>query len=152
MKNIILFILGFSFFITIECMFHALSGELAYSWVISGLMGGVSLILVDKINDTWFGWDMQLLTQALIGGTIATSIEFIVGMIDRLLLHLYMWDYSSIPFNYKGIICLPFSLAWCALSIIAIFVGDAVRYYVFGEQPRPYYYIGTYKFEFKERP
>ena len=152
MKNFILFIIGFTSFITIECVFHALLGEGAYSWIISGLMGGVSLILIDKINDTWFGWDTQLLNQSFIGGILVTTIEFIVGTLDRLVLHLHMWDYSSIPFNYNGIICLPFSIAWCVLSILAIFIGDAVRYYIFGEEPRPYYYIGTKKIEFKERP
>ncbi len=152
MKNSILFLIGFSLFMTVECLFHALNGEQAYSWIASGLMGGVAIILIDQINDRWYGWDTQLIIQAIIGGIIATSIEFIVGMLDRVVLHLNMWDYSSIPFNYNGIICLPFSIAWCCLSIIAIFIGDAVRYYIFGEQPRPYYYIGTYKFEFKERP
>ena len=137
---------------SIECIFHFLHGELAYSWIASGFMGGVCLILVDQINDRWFGWDTQLIIQAIIGGIICTSIEFIVGTLDRVVLHLHMWDYSFIPFNYKGIICLPFSIAWCCLSIIAIFIGDAVRYYIFGEPPRPYYWIGNKKLEFKERP
>ena len=137
---------------SIECIFHFLHGEIAYSWIASGFMGGICLILVDQINDRWFGWDTQLIIQAIIGGIICTSIEFIVGTIDRVVLHLNMWDYSFIPFNYKGIICLPFSIAWCVLSILAIFIGDAVRYYIFGEPPRPYYWIGNKKLEFKERP
>ena len=152
MKNSILFIIGFSLFMSIECIFHFLHGEIAYSWITSGFMGGICLILVDQINDRWFGWDTQLIIQAIIGGIICTSIEFIVGTFDRVVLHLNMWDYSFIPFNYKGIICLPFSIAWCVLSILAIFIGDAVRYYIFGEPPRPYYWIGNKKLEFKERP
>ena len=152
MKNTILFTIGFSLFITIECVFHAILGQGAYSWVVSGIMGGICLILIDQINDRWFGWDAQLLFQSLIGGIICTSVEFIVGVIDRVVLHLNMWDYSNIIFNYKGIICLPYSIAWCLLSIVAIFIGDAVRYYIFGEPPRPYYWIGNKKLEFKERP
>ena len=152
MKNSILFIIGFTFFITIECIFHALSGKLAYSWITSGVMGGLSLILIDKINDTWLGWDAQLIYQSLIGGTLVTIIEFIIGTLDRVVLHLNMWDYSFVPLNYKGIICVPFSIAWCLLSILAIFIGDAVRYYIFGEEPRPYYYRGTKKIVFRKRP
>ena len=50
-----------------------------------------------------------------------------------------MWDYSSVPLNYQGIVCVPFSVVWMALSFVAIIVADAINYYVFKEKPVPYY-------------
>lgn len=50
-----------------------------------------------------------------------------------------MWDYSNLPLNYKGIICVPFMLLWMVLSFVGILVADAINYYVFDEEPAPYY-------------
>ena len=30
------------------------------------------------------------------------------------------WDYSDLKYNYKGIICLSFSLIWTILSLIGV--------------------------------
>jgi len=54
--------------------------------------------------------------------------------------------------NLDGVICLPFSAIWLILSIGAVFLADAINYYVFAELPIPHYYIFGYKFlSFKER-
>lgn len=60
-------------------------------------------------------------------------------MVSKLQGHLPMWDYSNMPFNFEGVICLPFSLIWIGVSIIGIFIADAIKYYMFGELPIPYY-------------
>lgn len=50
-----------------------------------------------------------------------------------------MWDYSNLPINFDGVICLPYSLLWILVSIIGIIVADAINYYVFKIMPVPYY-------------
>lgn len=82
---------------------------------------------------------MDLLLQGIIGSITITSTEFIVGMASKLQGHLPMWDYSNMPLNFEGVICLPFSLLWIGVSIIGILIADAIKYYVFGELPIPYY-------------
>lgn len=48
-----------------------------------------------------------------LGSVILTSIlEFIAGFLLEKIFHEKWWDYSDIPFNIKGYICLKFSLAW----------------------------------------
>ena len=42
------------------------------------------------------------------------------------------------PFNLLGQICLPFTLLWVALSIVAVVLDDWLRYWLFGED-RPTY-------------
>ena len=49
-------------------------------------------------------------------------------------------DYSNEPFNLMGQICLPFILMWIPLILLAIVVGDIIRWRFFREE-RPHYYI-----------
>ena len=49
-------------------------------------------------------------------GTANTLIELCVGLICNRNEKARIWDYSRLPFNYKGQICLPFTLVWAALS------------------------------------
>lgn len=56
-----------------------------------------------------------------IGGiVIATLTELITGYLLELLFNTKWWDYSNERFNFKGYICLRFSLAWGLLSIVFI--------------------------------
>ena len=66
-------------------------------------------------------------------------MEFIIGNLYLAGLLPKMWDYSNMWLNYKGIICLPFSLLWIVLSIVAIFLADSINYYIYKELPIPYY-------------
>lgn len=43
---------------------------------------------------------------------ITTLIELIAGYILEHFLHKRWWDYSDLPFNYRGYICLKFSIYW----------------------------------------
>lgn len=56
----------------------------------------------------------------LISLLIPTIVEFITGIIMRRYFDKNYWDYSNEKFNYKGIICLRFSLAWVILSIFTL--------------------------------
>lgn len=63
-----------------------------------------------------------------------------------------MWDYSNLPLNYDGIICVPFSVAWLFLSVAAIFLADCINYYVLEEGERPRYILfGKFMFFFKRK-
>lgn len=104
-----------------------------------GVCGGLCVVLLDKINDR-ISWDIDLSIQALCGACLITAMELVIGSIAKYTNFLpIMWDYSSIPFNFHGIICLPFFLIWIVLSIVAIFLADAINYYVFKDTIVPYY-------------
>ena len=53
-----------------------------------------------------------------------TLYEFIAGTILNIVLGLNVWDYSNLPLNILGQICLPFSIIWYFLSIIGICLDD----------------------------
>lgn len=50
-----------------------------------------------------------------------TLIEYIAGVIFIHGMKVKLWDYSNEKFNYKGIICLKFSLIWSLLGAVYYF-------------------------------
>ena len=48
------------------------------------------------------------------------------------------WDYSDMPFNILGQVCLPFSALWVLLSALAIILDDYLRYWLYHEE-QPHY-------------
>ena len=69
---------------------------------------------------------------------VVTGIEFVSGCIVNLWLGWNVWDYSHMPFNLLGQICLPFSLLWVLVSGIAVILDDYLRYWLFREE-KPHY-------------
>ena len=43
---------------------------------------------------------------------LTSGLEWITGFVLEKLFHQRWWDYSELPFNIGGYICLKFSLAW----------------------------------------
>ena len=101
------------------------------------VLGGVCFVLIGDINE-FIPWNMPLILQGAIGSGIVTALELVSGIILNLWLGLGIWDYSNMPFNLLGQICLPFTLLWVALSIVAVVLDDWLRYWLFGED-RPTY-------------
>lgn len=132
LKNVVLSVVGGLSYGIIELIYR----QKTYYLMI--LCGAIAIILLDKIND-YISWNMDILLQGCIGSLIITGMEFIIGNLYLMGIVPKMWDYSNVWLNYKGIICLPFSLIWILLSICAILLADTINYYVFHELPVPYY-------------
>lgn len=56
---------------------------------------------------------------ALLGGAAATAVEYAVHWANETFLGVRFWDYSRVPGNLRGRVCLPFSLAWAPLTALA---------------------------------
>ena len=60
-------------------------------------------------------------TRLFIGGFIVGSIvEYLVSLIGELILGVKWWDYSDMPLNINGRICVYFSLFWGFLALYLI--------------------------------
>lgn len=53
------------------------------------------------------------------GFLIGSIVEYFVSLFGEMMLHVKWWDYSNIPFNLNGRICVYFSIFW---GILAIFL------------------------------
>jgi len=51
---------------------------------------------------------------------LTTAIEWATGFVLEKLFHQRWWDYSDLPFNIGGYVCLKFSLAWGLACMLAL--------------------------------
>lgn len=61
------------------------------------------------------------LLLALAGGGAATAAEYLMGVFYQRALGVEFWDYSGLPLNLGGKICLPFSAAWGVLALALVY-------------------------------
>ena len=87
-------------------------------------------------------WNWSILRQMGISAAIVTAVEFVSGILLNMVLNLDVWDYSNMPFNIYGQICLPFTVIWFFLSFLAIVADDFLRWLWFGER-FPEYHLFT---------
>lgn len=53
-----------------------------------------------------------------IGGAIlGSAVEYIISLIGELIFNIRWWDYSDLPFNINGRICVAFSFFWGVLAM-----------------------------------
>lgn len=101
------------------------------------IVGGLCFYLIGLINEI-IPWRMKIWKQCLIGSLVVTTVEFVSGCIINLWLGWGVWDYSDMPFNILGQVCLPFSALWVLLSALAIILDDYLRYWLYHEE-KPHY-------------
>ena len=95
-------------------------------------VGGLCFLLITLIDGAeLFGG--AILLEAPVCALTVTAIELVSGLIVNVGMDLSVWDYSSLPLNLWGQICLPFSAMWLALSVPAIFAGRILGRVVFCE-------------------
>lgn len=118
MSSILFFIYGFMYYI-IEVLYRGYSH---WSMFFLGGLCGVIIGLLNEKNKT-----ISVLKQGIYGALIVTILEFIIGYIINILLGWNIWDYSNVPFNFLGQICLPFTIIWFILSVFCIYLDDFLR-------------------------
>lgn len=112
-KLVALFVIGGAAYVLIELLWRG------HSHISMFILGGMCFVSIGLINEL-FPWELGIVWQALIGGVLVTVLEFITGLIVNIWLGLNVWDYSKLPLNLMGQICLPFFFAWVGLSVVAI--------------------------------
>jgi len=132
-KIILLFLIGGLIYCGIEIAYRGFT-----HWTM-GVVGGFCFVIIGGLNN-YIPWNMKIWKQAAVGALVVTSCEFVAGIILNLFLGLNIWDYSNMPFNILGQICVPFTIIWFFLSLICIFVDDWLRYKLFKEEKPKYYW------------
>jgi len=56
-----------------------------------------------------------------IGFLSASAAEYMMGLFYERVLGVHFWDYSDLPFNLDGLVCLPFSLCWTVLALVLVY-------------------------------
>ena len=69
---------------------------------------------------------------------VVTAMEFAAGLVLNVWMGLGIWDYSDLPYNLLGQVCLLYMNLWFLLSLPAILLDDWLRWRWFDEQA-PHY-------------
>lgn len=62
----------------------------------------------------------QYNTLFFAGCVVGSILEYIISFLGEVILNVKWWDYSSVPLNLNGRICLLYSLFWGFLSLYLI--------------------------------
>ncbi len=101
------------------------------------LLGGLCFLYAG-IQNEGEKWETPLPWQSLKVALFITAAEFATGCIVNRWLGWAVWDYSDLPFNLFGQVCLPFTLVWLLLGTVAIILDDYLRYWLFKEEKPRY--------------
>lgn len=112
---------GGSIYLLLELLYRG------HSHISMFFAGGLSAALIFRIccagRMRRAGWYVR----CAIGSAIITAVEFFIGIFVNLCLHLQIWDYSAVPLNLFGQVCLPFSAIWFFLTLPIIAMGDMLN-------------------------
>ena len=112
-KNLALFLTGGTIYPALEIICR---GRTDFSMA---LAGGTCLCLIDLVCNHKLQ-AKPLSVKCFAGSSIITAVEFGTGVIVNMVLKLNVWDYSQMPMNILGQICMPFSILWYAATLPAM--------------------------------
>ena len=118
-KALILSLMGGDLYCMVELIWR---GHTHWSMFLLAAVLGLPLDLAHE----HMAWERPLWLQAPSGGRVITLAK------------LDIWDYSRLPGNLWGQVCLKYALLWVVLAGTAIVLFDWMRHWLFQEE-RPHY-------------
>ena len=102
------FLLGGSAYVGLELLWRRRSHISMFA------AGGICFLLLGKIRET----GLPKPIKPVAGAGMITLVELMTGLLVNRDYHV--WDYRALPGNFKGQICLPFSLLWIPVSLLGM--------------------------------
>ena len=85
------------------------------------LLGGICLLTIFCL-EAKLGCFFNIIERGFLYSVIITAYEFVFGVIFNRWLGLAVWDYSNLPYNFCGQICLAFSVLWFFIAVFCIYL------------------------------
>lgn len=82
------------------------------------IAGGLSLVMMAHVESRYR--THSLLYKAVLCAAGVTGIEFVFGLVFNRWLKMRVWDYSDMPMNIMGQICLLYTVLWGVLCCAVI--------------------------------
>lgn len=96
----------------IELLFRGYTHESMF------VLGGVCFLSIGMIRRGLQG--APAAEKMLLSGIMITVLEFFCGLLVNVYLDLAVWDYSTMPLNLMGQVCMTYSAMWCLLAVPAM--------------------------------
>lgn len=132
-KYIFLWAMGGCLYYSFELIFRGFS-----HWTMFVLGGSCFLFIY--IQGKIVKWKDSIFIQVIRCIIFVTSMEFITGIIVNKWLDLNVWDYSRLPFQLFGQICLPFMIIFSGLCVLGILISSQLAHWFYKEE-KPHYHI-----------
>ncbi len=110
-----LFALGGGSYVGLELLFRRRSHVSMFA------AGGLSFLLLGKLRES----RLHRPAQPVAGAGLITLVELATGLLVNR--DYSVWDYRNLPLNYRGQICLPFSLLWIPIAALGMELYRAVN-------------------------
>lgn len=108
-KTCTLFYLGGGGYVILELFWRGRSHGSMFA------LGGVCFLLIGGLLRKL---RLPLAVRLLICAGAVTALELLTGLLVNRDHHV--WDYSALPYQFQGQICLIFSLLWIPVSLMAM--------------------------------
>ena len=102
-KYMILFAIGGMAYFLLEVLVRG------YSHYSMFLCGGACFLCCGLLNEN-VKVKMSFISQMVLSSVIITALEFVTGLIVNVWLKMDIWDYSHLPYNFMGQVCLLYSV------------------------------------------
>lgn len=109
-KNAVLFYLGGTAYMLLEFLWRGRSHGSMF------LLGGLCFLLVGGRLGRMARIPLAL--RLILGAGVITALELATGLVVNR--DYSVWDYREMPYQFKGQICLMFSLLWIPVSGLAM--------------------------------
>lgn len=110
-----LFALGGAAYVGLELLWRGRSHSSMF------LAGGACFLLLGKLRRM----PLHPAAKAVAGAGVITAVELGTGLLANR--SYQIWDYRQMPANLGGQICLPYSLLWVPVSILAMGLDGLVN-------------------------
>ena len=114
LQNIGMFLLGGGSYVALELLWRGRSHVSMF------LAGGLCFLLLGKLGK--LRARLPLWLRCLLGAGIVTVVELGVGLLANR--DYSVWDYRQMPYNFRGQICLVYSLLWIPVSLLGMGLHD----------------------------
>ncbi len=116
LKSLLFFCIGGLGYVLLELLWRG------WSHISMFFAGGACFLLLGGLNNV--RPRLPLLFRALAGAGVITMVELLAGLIANR--NYAVWDYRHLPLNFYGQICLPFTLLWIPISLVALVLHDRI--------------------------
>ena len=114
-KKAVLFAAGGSAYVALELLWRRRSHVSMFA------AGGTCFLLLGKLDK----YPLSLPVRSAAGAGVITAVELGTGLLVNRDHHV--WDYREAPMNYRGQICLFFSLLWIPVSAVGMGLYGLMR-------------------------
>lgn len=89
------------------------------------IAGGICFMIFSRVAEKFKNW--RLLYKAILCSAAVTAVELIFGIVFNIILKKNIWDYSRVPFNFLGQICLLYTVIWGILGLLFLPLAELMN-------------------------